>query len=432
MQRFRAEHLLTGGNDVAIISPGVVDVVDDMVTWSGAEGDAPPCDAEVQRLEGLLMPAFVNAHAHTPMTLFRGAGEGMPVEEWLTKVMWPREAKLSPGDVRAGMLLGAAEQLTSGTATTNEMYFYAESMIAANLESGLRSTISPPFIESESFSAARPIDDQIDEVVALSKSYTNHPSIRIGLGPHSAYAVSDEVLARTAALADEHSLSVHVHLAELPNENELVAARGSSATALLDGHGLMRADTVAAHGIWLDGEDLDLLAERGAGIVHCPVSNARHAMGAAAVTSMLERSIPVGIGTDGPASQARIDMFEAMRQSIMIQRIRTGDGAAMSPGQALIMATAGSADVMGRGDLGRLTPNSKADMVHIDLEAPSMGPILDDGDIITSVVWAGSREAVADVWVGGELIVDNREITTLDLAGARRDVAVRAARLAKS
>ncbi|MCH7789927.1 MAG: amidohydrolase family protein, partial [Acidobacteria bacterium] len=238
MKRYRADHLLIGGDDTAITSPGVVDVVDDTVTWSGAASDAPTSQAEVQRIDGLLMPAFVNAHAHTPMTLFRGAGEGLPVDEWLAKVMWPREARLSPSDVTAGMLLGAAEQLTGGTTTTNEMYFFRESMIEACRESGLRSTISTPIIETEAFSSIHPIDEQIDEVVAASQQYVDDPSIRIGLGPHSAYAISDEVLARTALVATEHSLPVHVHLAELPNENELLAARASSATKLLDRHGL--------------------------------------------------------------------------------------------------------------------------------------------------------------------------------------------------
>jgi 5-methylthioadenosine/S-adenosylhomocysteine deaminase len=432
MQRFHADHLLIGGDDTAITSPGIVDVVDDTITWSGAAQDAPPADTEVHRVRGLLMPAFVNAHAHTPMTLFRGAGEGMPVDEWLAEVMWPREARLTAGDVAAGMLLGAAEQLSTGTATTNEMYFFRESMIEACRESGLRSTISAPLIETEAFSSIHPIDEQIDEVVAASQKYLDDPSIRIGLGPHSAYAISDEVLSHTARIAADHSLPVHIHLAELPNENELLASRGSSATALLDGHGLLRSDTVAAHGIWLDENDLDILAQRGTGIVHCPVSNARHAMGAAPVTEMVDRAIPVGLGTDGPASQSRIDMFEAMRQAIMIQRVRTGDGASMTPSDALLMATSGSADVMGRNDLGRLSPGGKADMVRIDLAAPSMGPILGDDDIVTSVVWAGSREAVTDVWIGGRPIVKDTEITTVNLADAQREVAERATRLASA
>ncbi len=428
--RFEAEYLLVGGSSTDIVSPGVVDVEDGSVTWSGSSADAPHDDAERIRLDGLLMPAFVNAHAHTPMTLFRGAGEGLPVDRWLEDVMWPREGRLTADDVAAGMRLGAAEQLTSGTGTTHEMYFFAEEMADACSEVGLRSVLCPPLIESDMLAGLGSIDEQLDALVLSAERYSDDPLIDIGLGPHSAYTLSDRILGVTGEAAERHGLHVHVHLAELPNENDLVADRGRSTTEVLDRHGLLRRGTVAAHGIHLGDEELDTIAMRGAGIVHCPVSNARHGMGLAPLGAMRARSIPLGLGTDGPASQTRIDMFEAMRQAILLQRVHHSDGDALTTTDAFLMATAGSAEVLGRPDIGHLGAGARADMVHIDLRTPSMGPILEDVDIVTSLVWAGSRECVADVWVGGRRVVEDRQLITLDFEAAQRETTERARRLA--
>lgn len=428
--RYRSDFLLPGGETMDVICDGVVDVADGLITWSGPATEAPAAEGAVVMLTGLLLPTLINGHCHTPMVLFRGAGEGLPVDRWLSEVMWPRESRLTPSDVEAGMALGVAEMLTNGIGTSSEMYFHANAMAKAVEASNFRSIIAAPFIEAESFAGLGPISQQIESAVEFAKSYAGHRRISAALGPHSVYSLSPETLQQVGELGTANDMLIHIHVSELPGENKMVAGLGPTVVQILDGLGLLTPRTVAAHGIWVNDDDIAILAERGVGICHCPVSNMGHGMGVAPLMKLRDQGIDVCLGTDGPASHYRLDMFEEMRSVLRLHRLSSGDAGILHPSDALKMATSTGAKVLGLHDVGQLRPGFRADMLHLDLEQLSFGPVLSPEEIPAAVVWGGSRAAVRNVWIDGNPSVVDGVPIGAPVAELRAEVLSRATSLA--
>lgn len=437
-KRYVADHLLTMDAACSIHSPGTVDVVNGVVAWSGSSADAPAHDDPVTVLHGLLMPGMVNAHAHTPMTLLRGAGEGLPTDAWLRDVMWPRESRLVEDDVRWAMRLGAAEMLGNGITTTSEMYFYSGAIADAAVDAGLRCIVAAPLIEAPEFAHLGSIDNQLADIATLRATWSDHPLIEIGVGPHSAYALSRDALAAVAEFAavdagaaGDDPMLIHIHVAEQHGEgDELLRATGLTVPAYLDDLGLLTTRTIGAHCVWMSADDIELFAARGVSVAHCPASNGRHASGIAPVASMRAAGIDVGLGTDGPASHDRLDMFEEMRMAVHFARVAQHEASALDARAALAMATSAAADALGRRDLGRLTAGARADMVLIDIDAAGYAPVLDAHGLIGRVVWAGSPASVLSVWVNGAQVVDGGRCVSIDRAEATAEVVARARRLA--
>jgi len=425
--RYLVEHLLVDAA-AEVISDAVIDVVDGRVVWSGPADAVPergPDDSATTRLDGLVMPGLVNAHCHTPMLLMRGAGEGLDTVRWLNEVIWPRESALRAPDIAAAMRLGAAEMLRNGVTTTVEMYFYGHDMATAAVDVGLRSVITPPLIDDGALAGFGPLDEQLAAIVDLADRWADDDLIDIGLGPHAAYSLSRATLEQVAATAADSGLMVHIHLAEQPHEADAVTERtGLSAPAYLDEIGLLGPRTLAAHGVWLSDADIELLAERGVAVAHCPVSNGRHGSGIAPVAELRAAGVRVGLGTDGPVSHDRIDLFEDLRTAIRYARLRHHDAAAMPARQALSMALCG--DAIGRDDLGHLLPGAAADFIRIDLDVPEFEPVFEISDLPERLAWVGHGGLVSDVWVAGRQRVANRAVVALDLDEARAEVRARA------
>ncbi len=412
-------------------SPGIVDVDEGKVQWSGPADSAPISEGLSVSLRGLLIPGLVNTHAHTPMVLLRGAGEGLPVSRWLTEVMWPREGRLTSDDVEAAMTLGAGELLLNGITTSHEMYFLADGVATAAARAGLRCVVTPPVLVAADLASFGTWEEQVDQMVELAERWDGDPLVTVGFGPHSAYALSEETLLRVAELSASHGMHIQIHLDEQAREGDEVRQRtGLSVTAYLDRLGIFATRAVAAHGVWLSPSDIEILAERPVGVAHCPCSNAKHASGMAPVVELRQAGIPVGLGTDGPASHDRLDLFEEMRWALRIARLRAGDAGAMGPLDVLTMATVEGASLLGRDDIGRLAPGCRADMVLIDTD--SLVPVVEPGDLLTHLVYSGSPSLVRDVWVEGEHVVSQGQPLNIDMADARRDATSRAQRLAKS
>ncbi len=357
MDRYLCDTLVTmdgpAGGVPAPIVDGAVDVGDDgRIVWCGPTAEAPQLEpaAAVHRT-GILMPSLVNAHCHTPMVLLRGAGEGLPVDRWLHEVMWPRESKLTDDDVRAGMLLGAAEMLSNGITTSVEMYFAGQAIAEAVEQAGMRCLVTPGVIEDPDFTLTGPWPDQLDEMVALRDRWSSSDRIRAGIAAHAAYSVSRECLSAIAVRAADTGMAVHIHLAEQQWEDAAVRERsgGLAAPEYLESLGLLDGDVIAAHGVWLTPDDIEVLARNDTAVVHCPCSNAKHASGVAPVTEMRAAGLRAAIGTDGPASHHRLDLFEEMRTAIRTARIRSGDAQTLPAAEALRMTTAGAAEVVGVG-----------------------------------------------------------------------------------
>lgn len=433
--RLHASRVFTGEDDTTLHEPGVVDIDDDgRIGWVGPAGQAPASTAAVLSLPGLLMPGLINTHGHAPMTLLRGAGEDLPLMQWLREVIWPREAGLTAEDVYWGMTLAIAEMLRCGVTTSVEMYFHSEAMIAAARAAGTRLVVTPPVMEAPGMEHLGTWQDQLAANLALAEAETDPAGlIEVGLAAHAAYTLPLEALRGIGEAGAAHDLLLHIHVAESRDEAaDLEARSGKSVPAILADLGFFAAPRVlTAHSVWLSDADLDLYAAHGISVAHCPQSNAKLASGRARISDMLARGITVGLGTDGPASNNNLDMWEEVRLTPLQDRLRTGEATSLRTPTALTLGTRGGAEAIGRHDLGVLAPGRRADLLHVDTDNLGFTPITDPRDVIAHLVWSANSRDVRDVWVGGRRLLADRRCTTVDVEVARAEVQRRAVRLAE-
>jgi 5-methylthioadenosine/S-adenosylhomocysteine deaminase len=427
-QRFTARAVVVGDRAGTVVPDAVLDVDDGRITWVGPAAEAPPeGDVEVVALPGVLTPGLVNAHSHAAMVLFRGQGEGLPLDRWLHEVMWPREARLTPEDVEVAMTAASAEMLAGGITTSVEMYFSPERIAAAVATTGARAIIATPLLP---LPGMPPMAEQLDAAVALAATAPGDGTIEYGIGPHAAYTVPLPVLADAARAAREHDLLLHLHVAETATEGaDLLAAHGLSVPELLASYDVLGGRVLAAHCVHMDDGDLELWQEYDVAVAHCPASNAKLASGVAPLRPMLDRGIRVGLGTDGPASNDSLDLFADLRLAAGLARLRERSATALTAAEAFWLATGGAADAIGRPDLGQLAAGRRADLVHVDTRDLVFEPVGDAADVLAHLVWSGAGRHVRDVWVGGRPVVRDRSVTSVDVDTLRAEVAERAARL---
>jgi 5-methylthioadenosine/S-adenosylhomocysteine deaminase len=432
VQRITAAHVLTQDPASRLLSPGTVEVSDGRITAVGTpeELGEPAPGVDVVEFDGIVLPGFVDAHAHTPMVLLRGAGEGLPVDRWLTEVMWPREARLTEDDIRVGMLAGGAQLLRGGITTSVEMYFAPDAMAEACHEVGLRSVIAPPLLVSAELEAKLGSwESQLDAMVAFARAHRDDALVDGIIGPHSAYSVPLEPLRAAAEAARGEGLLLHVHVAEGEHEGDGIRAEyGVSVPRYLADHGVLDGPVLAAHGVWLDADDIAVFAAHGTAVAHCPGSNGKHASGLAPVTDLRRAGVPVAIATDGPASHDRLDLYAEMRLAIRYARLRDRDAAALGAIDALAMVTTEAARAIGRDDLGVIAPGARADLQHVATDR--LGPVVEPADLLTHLVYSATPDDVTDVWVEGRRVVVDGVVTTVDEAALARDVTARARRIA--
>jgi 5-methylthioadenosine/S-adenosylhomocysteine deaminase len=437
--RYVADAVVPCDGSSVVLRPGGVEVRGDTVERVGRPGDlrgaAGRRGAAVHeiRVEGALLPGFVNTHCHSPMTLFRGTGENLPLLRWLEEVLWPRESHLGPEDVYWGMTLAAAELLGYGVTTTCEMYFEEEATADAVVAAGSRALITPGVLQLPGSDGGAEWWLACIERFAGFHDRRNGEEgrIEVGFAAHAAYTVPLPGLVATAAAARERDALFHLHLAETEREGDAFsAAHGGSVPDVLAAAGVFEGRVLAAHSIWLSPSDLDVYATHDVAVAHCPQSNAKLASGIAPLTDLLARGVRVGLGTDGPASNNDLDLWEEIRLAAMLARLRQGDAGALPAVEALDLATRGAGRALDRSDLGVLAPGAKADMVAVTLDDPAFVPLLDDGMLVEHLVWSASSRLVTDVWVGGVPVVVDRVHRTVDVERARHEVARRAARLA--
>jgi len=430
--RYLADYVLPLDDDFSIHAPGFVDVADGRVTAVGGAENAPPRpEVRVHRLDGVLMPGLVNGHAHSAMTVLRGAGEGLPLDRWLTEVIWPREARMTPDDARAGMVVGAAEMLLGGVTTTNEMYFFADAVAEGARAVGIRSIVCAAIIEAPGVERFGTPEQVIAESLALRDRHAGEDLVEVGLGPHSAYTLGDGALREIGETAVAEGMLLHIHLAETRTEGDAVIERtGKRVPHHLAELGVFAGRASAAHCVWVDDGDIALLDEHGVGVAHCPGSNGKLASGVAPVVAMRRAGLVVGAATDGPASNNDLDLWEEARLALLYARLREGDAAVLGVEDALRMVTSEAAAALGRPDLGALVPGRRADMVRVSLDHVAYDPIETPEDVVSHLVWAGSARDVADVWVGGRQVVAERTVLTVDVAEARRELRTAARRIA--
>lgn len=358
----------------------------------------------VELPEHVLVPGLINAHTHAAMTLMRGMADDLPLKRWLEEHIWPAEMKhVSPQFVKDGTLLACAEMLRGGTTCFNDMYFFPEAAIEAALESGMRAAAGMIVIEFPSAYASDP-DDYLQKGLALRDRYSDHPSLSFCLAPHAPYTVSDGTFRKVAKLSAELDLPVHIHVHETADEVERsIAEHGSRPLERLRRLDLLGPGLISVHSVHLLPEEVNMLARHGCTVVHCPSSNLKLASGFAPVATLLQAGVNVALGTDGAASNNRLDMFQEMRHAALLAKAVGRDAEAMPAHAALRAATLAGAIALGIGaETGSITVGKAADFTAVRLSGPELAPCFDP---VSQLVYAAGREHVSHVWVAGRLLV---------------------------
>ncbi|MBK9676405.1 MAG: TRZ/ATZ family hydrolase [Betaproteobacteria bacterium] len=362
-----------------------------------------------------LIPGLVNAHTHAAMALFRGIADDVPLQVWLEQHIWPREGRFAAPDfVYDGARLAMAEMLKGGITCCNDMYFFPDATARAFLATGLRAMLGLPVLDFPTPYAADP-DGYLQKGLAVRDEFLHEPRLTFSLSPHAPYTVGDPAWEKTITYARQLDLPIQTHLAE--TAAEMAASRathGATPLARLHRLGATGPSFIAIHAVHLDADDVDLLARHGGHVVHCPASNMKLGCGIAPITDYRARGINVALGTDGAASNNRLDLFGEMRLAALLAKVATGDPAALPAADALRAATLGGAQALGLdADLGSLGPGKFADVVAVDLGTLEAAPCYDPVSHLVHVV---GREAVTDVWVAGQRLVADRVLTTVDEA----------------
>jgi 5-methylthioadenosine/S-adenosylhomocysteine deaminase len=360
-----------------------------------------------------LIPGLVNAHTHSAMSLMRGIADDIPLKRWLEDHIWPLEARfVSPDFVFDGTLLGAAEMLRGGVTCCNDMYYYPEAAARAYETAGLRAMVGVPVLDFPT-PYAGDADAYLQHGLAARDAFKHSALLSFSLAPHAPYTVCDASWEKIVMYARQLDLSIQTHLAETRDEvDQARAATGMTPLARLDRLGATGPAFIAIHAVHLEPSDMALLAAQHCHVVHCPGSNMKLASGIAPITELLRHGVNVALGTDGAASNNRQDLFGEMRLASLLAKVASGDPAAVPAAQALRMATLNGAAALGLdAQTGSLESGKHADVVAIDLSGIDTSPLYDP---IAHLAHAAGRECVTDVWVGGECVVANRQLTTID------------------
>lgn len=432
--------LITGGQVMTISGPdiptGSVAIRNGEIVAVGpsAEIDGRFRASKVIHADGhAVLPGFINAHTHAPMTLFRGIADDRDLMDWLQSFIFPAEAKNVDREfVRWGTRLAAAEMIRSGTTTFADMYYFEQDMADVVKAIGLRAVLGQTVLDF-------PAPDYKTWAAAMAgfrqfaAAYRNDPLIVPALAPHAPYTVSREHLQEVRALATELGVPILIHLAETADELRTVAERsgGLRPAEYLSSIGFLADDVVAAHGIWLSAEEIQLLARTRVGVAHCPESNMMLASGVAPVVEMLANGVEVGLGTDGPAgSNNNLDMIEEMASAARLQKITRKDPKSISARSVLELATIGGARVLGlAGKIGTLEPGKRADIAIVDLSRPRTQPVY---SLDSAIVYSASGSDVVTTIVDGKVLMENRKILVLDEAEVVRQARIYRDRIMES
>lgn len=372
----------------------------------------------------LLIPGLVNAHSHAAMSLLRGAADDLPLAQWLHDRIWPMEAALaSDAFVYDGAVLACREMLLGGITSFNDMYFFPQATAQAALDLGMRAVVGIIVIDFPTAYGSGP-QDYLAKGLALRDSLRHESSIGFALAPHAPYTVADEALTEVAKLSAELQLPVHIHVHETAAEiSEHLNRHGVRPLARLAALGLVGPDLVAVHSVHLSDAEASLLAVNGATVVHCPHSNLKLASGIAPVARLLELGVPVAMGTDGAASNNRLDLLQETRTAALLAKGVSGNAAAFNAHQALRAATLDAARALGWQDrIGSIEAGKQADLVAIDLSEDDPPAIHDP---VAHLIYSAGREQVTDVWIDGRPVVVKRQIAQTRARDAIANVCAR-------
>ena len=406
--------ILTEPGNVEAVPHGKTVISRGRLVTVNAPNDTPVEAAEVIDCSGcLIMPGLINCHTHGAMSLLRGMADDLPLDRWLQEYIFPSEGRyVAPDFVYLGTMISAMEMALNGITTFADGYFYMERSAQATIDIGLRAVIAQGILDIPVPDAPTP-GSWKDRAEAFLSGCPSNPLISPALFCHSPYLCGPETFQDAADLAKSHEVQLFAHVAETRREvDEIVGRYGRSPVDHLNNLGILGERFVAVHVVHVSDEERDMLSETGAKVVHCPECNMKLASGACRVDNLTACGITVGIGTDGPASNNNLDLFEEMRTASLMAKLVSGDPEALDARSCLRMATINAARVLGMEDeIGSLEPGKLADVIVIDLDRPHLTPLYVPS---SHLVYVARGSDVRDVIVNGRRVVRNGRITTVD------------------
>jgi len=377
---------------------------------SQAEAAARFSPRQRKRLDQhVLIPGLVNLHTHAAMTLLRGLADDLPLMEWLHDHVWPAEAKhVCEQFVHDGSLLACAEMLRGGITCFNDMYFFPKAAADAAIASGMRAAIGLITVDFPSNYAAD-ADDYLAKGLAARDELLEEPLLSFCLAPHAPYTVGERSFAKVLTLAEQIEVPIHLHLHETVQEIDDSEQRfGMRPIERIRRLGLLSPALIAVHAVHLNAQEIELLAEHGCSVAHCPSSNLKLASGIAPITQLLAQGINIGLGTDGAASNNRLDIFQEMRLAALLAKEQGGRADAIDAHRVLRMATLGGARALGLdADIGSITTGKYADLCAVRLDDIALAPCYHP---VSHLTYSLGREHVSDVWVAGRIRVENGQL----------------------
>ncbi len=414
-------HVLTMNEGMHQFPKGAVAILGDSILAAGPEDEILKQYEATEKLDcrgKVLMPGLVNAHTHVPMTLLRGLADDLRLDVWLMGYMIPVEREfVTPDFVHLGTSIGCAEYIRSGITSFADMYYYESTVAEATAAAGMRAVCGQTVMKFPT-PDAKFYEESMAYTREFIQKWKGHPLIVPAVSPHAPYSCTEEILRATAALAVEFDVPLHTHIAESSFEVENARKDwGMPVVPYVKKQNLFDAKVLAAHCVHLDKGEINTLVHHHVGVSHNPSSNMKLASGAAPVSQMLAAGLNVGIGTDGPASNNDLDMFEEVRLAAFLAKLRENDPTTLPAQTALLMATRLGAQAMHIGDItGSLEPGKRADLILVDIDTLHASPHFsrDPNSTYAQIVYAGKSTDVTDVMVNGKWLMRARQLTTLD------------------
>jgi 5-methylthioadenosine/S-adenosylhomocysteine deaminase len=419
-----ADLLLSGGTVVTmdsvfrVIEDGAVAVKGERIVAVGPARELRARYAAARAIDTtgrIVMPGLVNTHTHVPMTLLRGVADDVELMVWLTKYIWPAEnAHVTPEFVTWGTRLAAWEMIRTGTTTFADMYFYEDQVAEAAKQAGLRGFCAATVMDHP-VPGLKDADEGLRVAEAFLKKWSGDPLIVPALGPHAAYTVSPETLLRVQALAARYGAPLTIHAAESPSEMQMVREKyGTTTVAHLERIGFLGPNVTLNHAIWLSDEEIATIGRLGVGTAHCPSSNMKIASGVSPVPKLRKAGVRAGLGTDGPASNNDLNLFEEIDLALKLHKITSGDPAVLSARDGVEMATIGGARALHmEKEIGSLEPGKRADLIVLAGDAPWAQTRY---DVYSHLAYAQKGSDVVTTIVNGRVLMEDGRLLTLDTA----------------
>ena len=406
--------------NISIITPNLeiqdnmfVGIEGDKIDYVGTEKPQKNYGEEYDGNKKLLSAGFVNLHTHSPMTLLRGYAENLPLDRWLNDRVFPFEDRLNCDRAYYGTMLSIAEMLACGTTSFTDMYFFGDGVMKAVIESGAKTNFGRSIVSFVDEDITK--NDRFQEGVYLTEKYhnTQNDRIKIDMSLHAEYTNRLSIIEQFGEYTKGRGQINHIHLSETKSEHEACKEKyGKTPARLFADAGVLDSPSILAHCVWVEDEDLDIFAEKGATVAHCPASNLKLGSGICNTYKMLQKGVNIGVGTDSAASNNGLDIMREMYLAAILPKGIQNRADIITPQEIYKMATVNGYKAQGRNDCGLIKEGYKADLIVLDLDKPNMYP---DFDVLNNLVYSANKSDVVLTMVDGKVLYKNGEFTTIDV-----------------